>query len=83
MSTVYDLSIDQLAERLAAWGEPGFRAKQIWTQLWKRGATYEEMSDVSPALRERLAAELPLGVEVLDDERRSRIKELCLKDEAA
>ena len=67
MSTVYDLSIDQLAERLAAWGEPGFRAKQVWTQLWKRGATYEEMSDVSPALRERLTAALPIGVKVLDE----------------
>src|SRR5207237_3901375 len=48
MSTVYDLSFDQLAERLAAWREPAFRARQVWTQLWKRGATYEEMSDVSP-----------------------------------
>ena len=67
MSTVYDLSIDQLAERLDAWGEPGFRAKQVWTQLWKRGATYEEMSDVSPALRARLTAALPIGVEVLDE----------------
>jgi len=67
MSTVYDLSFDELAERLAAWGEPAFRARQVWTQLWKRGATYEEMSDVSPALRERLTAALPLGVDVLDE----------------
>ena len=44
-----------------------FRAKQVWTQLWKRAATYEQMSDVSPALRERLAADLPLGVEVQDE----------------
>ena len=67
MSTVYDLSFAQLAERLATWGEPAFRAKQVWTQLWKRAATYDAMSDVAPALRERLAAELPLGVEVLDE----------------
>ena len=50
-----------------AWGEPAFRAKQVWSQLWKRAATYDQMSDVSPALRERLAADLPLGVEVLDE----------------
>jgi 23S rRNA (adenine2503-C2)-methyltransferase len=65
--TVYDLTRDQLAERLTAWGEPKYRAGQVWSQLWKRAATYEQMSDVSPQLRERLAAELPIGVEVLDE----------------
>ena len=67
MPTVYDLTLDQLTDRLVAWGEPAFRAKQVWSQLWKRAATYDRMSDVSPALRERLAQELPLGVEVLDE----------------
>ena len=46
---VYDLSLDQLTARLTAWGEPAFRAKQVYAQLWKRGATYEEMTDVAPA----------------------------------
>ncbi len=67
MPTVYDLSLEQLTDRLVGWGEPAFRAKQVWSQLWKRAATYDQMSDVSPMLRERLAAELPLGVEVLDE----------------
>ena len=67
MATVYDLTREQVGERLASWGEPAFRAKQVWSQLWKRGATYDQMSDVAPALRERLAAELPLGVEVLTE----------------
>jgi 23S rRNA (adenine2503-C2)-methyltransferase len=65
--TVYDLTRDQLTDRLVASGEPPFRAKQVWRQLWKRAATYDQMSDISPALRERLAAELPMGVEVLDE----------------
>jgi 23S rRNA (adenine2503-C2)-methyltransferase len=64
---VYDLTRDQLADRLASWGEPAFRARQVWAQLWTRAAAYEAMSDVAPALRERLAEELPLGVEVLDE----------------
>ena len=63
---VYDLSLDQLTARLTAWGEPAFRAKQVYAQLWKRGATYEEMTDVAPGLRERLATELPIEVEVLE-----------------
>ena len=67
MPTVYDLSREQLSDRLVAWDEPAFRAKQVWSQLWKRAATYDQMSDVSPALRERLAEELPLGVEVLTE----------------
>ncbi len=65
--TVYDLSIEQLTEHLVAWGEPSFRAKQVWTQLWRRAATYEQMSDISPDLRRRLASDLPLGVEVLNE----------------
>jgi 23S rRNA (adenine2503-C2)-methyltransferase len=65
--TVYDLTLEQLTDRMVAWDEPAFRAKQLWTQLWKRAATYDGMSDLPPALRERLAHELPLGVEVLDE----------------
>ena len=65
--TVYDLTHEELAERLSSWGEPAYRASQVWSQLWKRAATYDQMSDVSPALRERLEDELPLGVEVLDE----------------
>jgi 23S rRNA (adenine2503-C2)-methyltransferase len=65
--TVYDLTREQLTNRLVAWGEPAFRAKQVWSQLWRRAATYDQMSDIPPALREQLAANLPLGVEVLDE----------------
>jgi len=37
----------------------------VYSQLWRRGATFEEMSDLPTELRTRLAAELPLAVEVL------------------
>jgi 23S rRNA (adenine2503-C2)-methyltransferase len=67
MPTVYDLTLEQLTDRLVAWGEPAFRAKQVWRQLWRRAATYEVMPEISPALRERLAEALPLGVEVLTE----------------
>jgi 23S rRNA (adenine2503-C2)-methyltransferase len=53
-------------------GEPAFRAKQVWTQLWKRAATYDQMSDISPVLRDRLSVELPMGIEVLDDQTSDR-----------
>jgi 23S rRNA (adenine2503-C2)-methyltransferase len=67
VTSVYDLNLEQLSDRLVAWGEPAFRAKQVWSQLWRRAATYDQMSDIPPALREHLAANLPLGVEVLDE----------------
>jgi len=62
---VYDLSEDELVARLASWGEPTFRGRQVHRQLWRRAATYDAMSDVSPALRDRLARELPLQVRVV------------------
>ncbi|HET9725173.1 MAG TPA: 23S rRNA (adenine(2503)-C(2))-methyltransferase RlmN [Actinomycetota bacterium] len=65
--TVYDLDLDGLSERMTSWGEPAFRARQVYAQLWRRSATYGEMTDVSARLRERLETELPLEVEQLDE----------------
>ena len=65
MGTVYDLSFDELTERIVALGEPAFRAKQVYRQLWQRAARYDSMPDVPKPVREMLAAELPIGVEVL------------------
>ena len=67
MTSVYDHSLEQLTDRLVELGEPAFRAKQLYRQLWHRNTTYEEMPDVPKTLRERLAVELPIGVELLDE----------------
>ena len=63
----YDLSFDELTEYLAAWGEPAYRAKQVFDGLWRRAATYAEMTNLPGPLRERLAAELPAKLEVLTE----------------
>ncbi len=65
--TVYDLTLEQLTDRLVEMGEPAFRGRQLYRQLWHRNATYEEMPDVPRRLRERLAQDLPIGVELLDE----------------
>jgi 23S rRNA (adenine2503-C2)-methyltransferase len=62
---VYDLPLDRLTETLREWGEPAYRARQVYAQLWRRGATYAEMTDLPRSLRERLEAELPLDFETL------------------
>jgi 23S rRNA (adenine2503-C2)-methyltransferase len=67
VASVYDLTLDELTQRLGHWGEPPFRARQVYRQLWRRAATYERMPDVPRRLRERLAGELPIQVEVLEE----------------
>ena len=53
-------------------GERPFRARQIYTWLHQRGATsFEEMTDLSKALREKLARLAKLSTLTLDLEQRS------------
>lgn len=60
---LYDLTLPQLTALLQSWGQPAFRARQIWTHLYRRlTPSFEAMTDLPVALRERLAAETRLGV---------------------
>lgn len=53
----------QLVELLSEWGEPRFRATQLVKWIHQRGVTdFEEMTDVSRQLRERLARETSIAV---------------------
>lgn len=72
MIDLYSLSFDQLRDLLVSWGEPAFRAKQVWTQLYtKRADSFDAMTDLPKALRERLAAETTLGSLELEIEQSS------------
>ncbi len=60
--SLLDLSRDQLADLLVGWGEPRFRAKQVWEWLYRKlAADPAEMTNRPKALRERLAAETRLN----------------------
>ena len=60
--SILDLSSDELAGRLTAWGEPAYRARQIWRWLHQRlAASFDEMTDLPASLRRRLAAEFRLS----------------------
>jgi 23S rRNA (adenine2503-C2)-methyltransferase len=53
-----DLTKDELQALLVDWGQPRYRADQIWGWLYQRFAvTPEEMTDLPRSLRVRLAAE--------------------------
>lgn len=54
-SDIKDLSFDELGAELEAWGEPAFRAKQVFEWVYKRGAvSFASMTDLPKALRQRL-----------------------------
>lgn len=62
MIDLYELTRQQLGDLVAGWGEPRFRAKQVWAWLYdKRAASFDEMTNLPKALRERLKAETTLG----------------------
>ena len=59
---LYDLTHDQLADLLAGWGEPRFRADQVWRWLYRSLVDdFEAMGNLPAALRARLAAETDLA----------------------
>lgn len=60
--SLYDLTREQLAQQLADWGEPAFRAAQIWRWLYQRLASdIQEMTDLPKPLRARLQQTFVLG----------------------
>jgi 23S rRNA (adenine2503-C2)-methyltransferase len=63
----YDLSLEELTERVEAWGAPRFHARQVYAGLWRRAVTYGQMTDVPTALRVRLERDLALDVDLLTE----------------
>jgi 23S rRNA (adenine2503-C2)-methyltransferase len=60
--TRYGSSFEELAALLAGWDEPPYRARQVWSGLWRRRAPLEELTDLPKGLRSRLAEALPLAL---------------------
>ncbi len=59
--SIYDLTLEALTARMAEWGEPSYRATQVYGWLYRRLAmSYDEMTDLPAALRARLDATFPL-----------------------
>ncbi|MBI5080623.1 MAG: 23S rRNA (adenine(2503)-C(2))-methyltransferase RlmN [Chloroflexi bacterium] len=59
MKPLFELSLPDLTSVLKEWGEPPFRAKQIWGWTYQRMAgSFEDMSDLPKNLRARLTAEI-------------------------
>jgi len=67
---LYDLRYEELAELLQGWGEPSFRADQLWNWLYRSLADdFEAMGNLPLTLRERMAKETVLTLlEPIDEE---------------
>lgn len=57
MKNIRHSSLQDLEALMKEWGEPAFRAKQIYEWIWKRFAgDINDMSNLSKALREKLSS---------------------------
>ncbi|KAF0247088.1 MAG: hypothetical protein FD180_27 [Planctomycetota bacterium] len=72
-ATVTSHDRDSLRDALVTMGEKAFRADQILRHVYKRCATsYDEMTDLGAALRERLKAEIPVMSTAEPEENKSK-----------
>ncbi len=60
MKDIKSMTLTEVEQEMLALGEPKFRAKQIYTWLHRGVRSFGEMSNLSKALRERLAEEYAL-----------------------
>ena len=68
MTDLYDLDFPSLRTLMEAWGEPSYRARQLWQWLYVQLADdVDRMTNLPKALRRRLAEETVIGApEVVD-----------------
>ena len=55
MKDIKSLTLKELSEELAQLGEPKFRALQVYTWIHRGARSFQEMSNLSKALREKLS----------------------------
>lgn len=72
------LDLEQITELFGNMGEPAFRVKQVWEWLWqKNAASFNDMTNLSKALRDKLNEEftLPsLGIDTVQTSEDGTIK---------
>ena len=74
MTDINSLTYEQLNNVISKLGQPKFRAKQIFTWLHKNGVTsFDEMTNVSNALREKLSENYYISTCEIEDKYVSKI----------
>ena len=66
MIDLKSMTLEEMGAYLKTGGEPAFRAKQIFTWLHRGVGSFEEMTNLSKALREKLSTYMiPSKIEIL------------------
>lgn len=60
-SNIFDLEFDELNNEIIKLGEPQFRTKQIWQWLYSGVDSFNKMTNLSKALREKLDESFYIG----------------------
>lgn len=60
MNHIKSMTLPEMGEVLKAWGQPAFRAKQVFTWLHKGVGSYQEMTNLPQSLRQQLEETYPL-----------------------
>lgn len=60
MNHIKSMTLPEMGEVLKAWGQPAFRAKQVFTWLHKGVGSYQEMTNLPQGLRQQLEENYPL-----------------------
>ena len=55
MIDIKSLTMEEITDLLHGWGEPAFRGRQVFTWLHRGVTSFEDMSNLSKALRQKLA----------------------------
>lgn len=72
MQDIRALSLPQIEALFAEWGEPRFRAKQLYEWLWAKGATnWDALTNLPKALRAKLAEQYTFHTLMVDKVQRS------------
>lgn len=69
---IRELSLPELQATMTGMGEKPFRAKQVYEWLWQKSAySFEEMTNLSKELRQKLDENFVINAVVIDKEQRS------------
>ena len=62
MQSIFELTFDQLAEQVQAWGQPAYRARQIWQGVYRDlAASPDDITTLGKPLRAQLGQALSLA----------------------
>ena len=58
---IFDLEFDELKNEINKLGEPVFRAKQVWQWIYQGADSFDNMTNLSKALRDKLKESFYIG----------------------